>query len=327
MMKRIFVMFMAMTLVIAMVGCGKTEVEGSTAENNFPKSIVIASGPIGGPWYASCTKISEVLMREIPGLTVSVIEGGAESNLDLINEGVDATFAMTSSVALQQLTDGTKKSLENISGFMPVVTSYIQVATPADGDIHSFSDIVGKNVSPGKKGFASEVIFSEIMKAYDISYDDIEENGGKVDMLSWGEYPDMIADGHLDVVALNGEAPHNIYMQIEVNKPLRVLSIDAEQKEKVLTSMPSLFTKIIPAGTYAGTPTDIELFGYSGVLAVNDSVSDEFVLKIMDTLQENKEEIQNELKYVNLLGWENATSGLSEKVTREAVWSKIQSNQ
>lgn len=321
--------FKALTLLIVILmvltGCSSNGgINESKEDADFPKSIILASGPIGGPWYSVCTKISEILMREIPGITVSVTEGGAEANLDLLDKGNDAQLAMTSSVAIQQMTDGTVKSLENISGVLPIVTSYIQPAVLEESSITGMKDVIGKKVSAGKTGFASEVIFKEILKAYGITYKDIEDGGGNISLLNWAEYPDMIADNHLDVICLNGEVPHNIYMQIEVNKPLRLLSVDEEEKNKVLENMPSLFTTKFPAGVYEGTKEEVELFAYSGLLAANDDLSDEFLLKIMNIIQDNKDEIVNELNFVDLLGWENSKSGLDESLCRPAVWNLIE---
>lgn len=321
-------------VIILMVGCKNSNLDSQKSElkdnsMDFPKSIVIASGPIGGPWYSTMTKISEILMREIPGLTVSVIEGGAESNLQLVNEGTDVQLGMTSSVAMQQCKDGSGDLdiLDNVSAVMPISSSYIQTAVLADSDIQSFKDLLGKRISAGKIGFASEVIFRQIIAAYGITYEDIKKAGGKINMLGWAEYPSLISDGHLDVVCLNGEIPHNIFMQIEVDKPLRLLECDPEQKKMILEKMPALFTKTFEAGTYKGTKKEVELFGYSGLLIANNKLSDEFLFKIMDLIQENKAEVISELAFVDLLGWENAGSGMSELVCRPAVWKRVQDKQ
>lgn len=345
-MSKLFKTVISLILVVSllMVGCSKADTKQDVSNDNdsknqssdvsdsndkkieHPDSIVIASGPIGGPWYSAMTKVSEILMREIPGLTVSVIEGGAEGNLQLINEGVDAQLCMTSSVAMQQCKDGsgTIEILDNVSAVMPIVSSYIQAAVPADSDVKSFEDVVGKRISAGKTGFASELIFREILNAYGITYDDVKAAGGSIDLLNWSEYPTLVGDGHLDVVCLNGEVPHNIYMQIEVDKPLRLLSIGEEQKAAVLKKMPALFTKKFDAGCYKGTTEEVELFGYSGLLAASKDLSDEFLLQIMELIQENKDEIVSELQFVDLLGWENVDSGMSEMVCRPAIWEKVQ---
>lgn len=301
-------------------------INGSKGDfKDFPKSIVIASGPIGGPWYSIITKISEILMREIPGLTVSVIEGGAESNLQLVNEGIDVHLGMTSSVAMLQCKNGSGELdiMDNVTAVMPISSSYIQTAVRADSNIKSFKDIVGKRISAGRIGFASEVIFRQILNAYGISYEDVKKSGGNVNMIGWSEYPSLMSDGHLDVICLNGEIPHNIFMQIEVDKPLRLLECDEEQKKIVLEKMPALFTKTFEAGCYKGVEEPIELFGYSGLLVANDRLSDEFLLKIMDLIQDSKEEIISELAFVDLLGWENSSSGMNELVCRPVIWEKI----
>jgi TRAP-type uncharacterized transport system substrate-binding protein len=133
-------------------------------------------------------------MREISGLTVSVIEGGAESNLQLVNEGKDVQLGMTSSVAMQQCKDGSGalKILDNVTAVMPISSSYIQTAVVANSEIKSFKDLVGKRISAGKIGFASEVIFRHIINAYGITYEDIKKAGGNINMLGWSEYPRMI---------------------------------------------------------------------------------------------------------------------------------------
>ncbi|MBV1758162.1 MAG: hypothetical protein KMY55_10015 [Dethiosulfatibacter sp.] len=87
--------------------------------------------------------------------------------------------------------------------------------------------------------------------------------------------------------------------------------------------MPSLFTRVFPAGSYEGTKNEVELFGYSGILAASAEMPDEFLLEIMEVIQNNKDQIIGELKFVDLLGWENADKGLSDSVTREAIWNKI----
>ena len=343
-MSKILKTVISLMLVVSllMVGCSNTDTQNDVSSNNdstnqnsdvneekieYPSSIVIASGPIGGPWYSSMTKVSEILMREFPGLTVSVIEGGAEGNLQLLNEGVDAQLAMTSSVAMQQSKDGsgTLEKLDNVTAVMPIVSSYIQTAVPANSDIKGFEDLVGKNVSAGKTGFASELVFREILNAYGITYDDIKSAGGSVDLLNWSEYPTLVADGHLDAISLNGEVPHNIFMQIEVDKPLRLLKVGEEQLKTVQEKLPALFTKTFAAGeTYEGTTEEVTLFGYSGILAASKDLSDEFLIKVMELIQENKDEIVSELQFVDLLGWENVDSGMSEMVCRPAIWEKIQ---
>lgn len=307
-------------------GGGNTGGEAASTALEYPKNIVICSGPIGGPWYSSATKIAEIMMREWTDMTVTVVEGGSESNLVAVDEGIDAQIGITSSLVMQQSRDGsgTIGACSNATATIPIVSSYIQTGVLADSGIESFADLVGKDVSAGQVGFASEIIFRTILETYGITYEDIKADGGSYSYLSWSEYPSMVADGHLDAFCLNGEVPHNIFNQIEVNDPIRVLGIDPEHRDMVLEKLPALFTQTFEAGCYAGTDESVELFGYSGLLIVNSELSDDFALALMNLLQDHVDEITAELAFVDLMGWDNAMSGMSENFCRPAVWAELQ---
>lgn len=333
-------MALSLTLVLVLTGCSNSTAPSNDKPGNssspsgngsagleYPKNLVLCSGPIGGPWYSSATKIAEIMMREWKDMTVTVVEGGSESNLVAVDEGIDAQIGITSSLAMQQSRDGsgTIGACPNATAVMPIVSSYIQTGVLASSDIRSFEDVVGKDVSAGQVGFASEIVFRTILETYGITYDDIIAAGGSYSYLSWSEYPTMVSDGHLDVFCLNGEIPHNLFNQIEVNNPVRVLGIDAEHRDMVLEKLPALFTKTFEAGCYSGTDEDIEVFGYSGLLIANGALSDEFIIALMDLLQEHADEVTGELAFVDLMGWDKAMSGMDESFCRPAVWQELQS--
>lgn len=300
--------------------------DNASTEVEHPKNLVLCSGPIGGPWYSAATKIAEIMMREWGDMTVTVVEGGSETNLVAVDEGIDAQIGLTSSLIMQQSRDGsgTVGECANATAVMPIVSSYIQTGVLASSNIHTWEDLIGKDVSAGQVGFASEIVFRTILDTYGITYDDIKAGGGSYSYLSWSEYPTMVADGHLDAFCLNGEIPHNLFNQIEVNNPVRILTIDEEHKNAVLEQLPALFTQKFPAGCYEGTTEEVEVFGYSGLLIANGDLSDEFLIALINLLQEHVDEVTNELAFVDLMGWENALSGMDESFCRPAVWAELQ---
>ncbi len=297
----------------------------TSAELDYPKNIVLTTGPLGGPWYSSGTKLAEIMMREWSDMTVTVVEGGSEGNMVAVDEGVDAQLGIVSSLTMQQSRDGsgTIGPCPNATAVMPIVSSYIQTGVLAESDIMTYEDVVGKDVSAGQTGFASDLVFRAILETYGIDYEDIKAGGGSHSYLSWSEYPTMVADGHLDVFSLNGEVPHNIFNQIEVNNPVRILGIDPEHRDMVLEKLPALFTKTFDAGCYKGTDQQVELFGYSGLLVANSELSDEFLVALMNLLEEHADEVTSELAFVDLMGWENCMSGMSEEFCRPAVWAEL----
>lgn len=307
-------------------GCSRQQPAEETMKD-WPKSIVIASGPVGGPWYPTMVKCSEILMREIPGLTVNVIEGGAESNIKLVNEGKDAQIGMTSSALLYPALEGTGNyKATNITAIGAVLTSYVQIGVLESSPIKSIADLVGKRVAPGKIGFISEVIFRNVLDAYGITYDDIKNKGGSVSYVAWGEYPSLIKDNHIDAFCLCGEVPHATIMEIEATKPVRLLPIDPDKLQVVLKKYPYLFATEMPAGIYKGQKEPVTLLGYSGVLIANKSLPDSFLAKVIEVLVNNRDEIVKELPFVNLLSWDKVMSGLDEGVMSPGVLKLIKAN-
>ncbi|CAK7054953.1 MAG: hypothetical protein DELT_01175 [Desulfovibrio sp.] len=304
--------------------------DAAAPATGIPKNLVIASGPLGGPWYTACTKMSEVAMREIPGINITVIEGSAEGNLMLANRGTDVQLAMTSSMLAYPALTGkneAKKNTPNLKGVMAVLTSWSQTGTPESSSIKSFSDLIGKRFSSGKRGYISDILFHRIAKEYGVSNEKIAAAGGKIHQVAWGEYPQLLGDGHLDAFCINGEVPHNIVMQIETTIPVRILSVDKEIQEKILKEEPFLVGRTFPAGVYKGTKEPVNLIGYAGILVANDKLSDEFLTKFVAAMQNNKDEILKEVPFMDLLGWDLAMSGIGEETMRPAVLKQIKEKQ
>ncbi|MGE5486026.1 MAG: TAXI family TRAP transporter solute-binding subunit [Ignavibacteriales bacterium] len=303
--------------------------EAPPSNASWPKSIVIASGPIGGPWYPTMVKCSEILMREIKGLNVTVIEGGAESNIKLVNAGKDAQIGMTSSAVLYpgiegKLSGGEKAT--NITAMGAVLTSYTQIGVPANSPIKSIPDVVGKRIAPGKTGFISEIIFRNVLEAYGITYDDIKAKGGSISLVAWGEVPALMKDNHVDVFSMCGEVPHSTIMELETTKQIRLLSIDKDKLDVILKKYPYLFAVEKPAGIYKGQKEPVTLLAYSGVLIANKSLPSDFLAKVVDVLVSNKDEVVKELPFVDLLSWERVMSGLEESVTDPEVLKLVNSH-
>ena len=66
------------------------------------------------------------------------------------------------------------------------------------------------------------------------------------------------------------------------------------------------------------------MFGYSGLLIANSDLSDEFLIALMNLLQDHVDEVTSELAFVDLMGWENAMSGMDESFCRPVVWQELQ---
>ncbi|MDX9871817.1 MAG: TAXI family TRAP transporter solute-binding subunit [Clostridia bacterium] len=331
--KKLLVVALILVMLILSTGCSgnKPAEQGSDkVVIEHPKSLVICASTMGGTWHSAATKISELIMMEFPDMSVSVIEGASDSNLQLVNSGRDAQMGFSSSISVMPAFDGSNPVVtdaSNLEVVLPITSSFIQTAVWADSNIKTYPDLVGKNVSPGTQGMASKLGFEAIMEAYGYSIADMEKAGTTYQLAAWGEYPDLMGDGHIEACSLNGPVPASIFMQLEASKPIRILNCGKEEQKVVLAKYPSLFVKTFAPGGYKGTTEAVDLFGYAGMLVANAELPDAFLVRVVELLQENKEAIQKELPLFDLLGWENATIGMNEKISNKAVWELIQANQ
>ena len=146
-MKKAVAMLLAICMAVGLAGCGGGSEpgagggEGTTIEH--PSSIVICASNSGNIWYSCAVKISELLMKEFPDMSVTVIEGGGDANIDVVNLGTDAQLGFTSSTSLVPAFAGENENVKdcsNVKALMSVQMSYAQTAVLASSDIHTFAD-------------------------------------------------------------------------------------------------------------------------------------------------------------------------------------------
>lgn len=99
-MKKLLGMTLLVLMLLILGACNGSEEEESSDDGDLEMSnIVISSGPIGGGWYNTAAGIAEILMREIPGLNVTVNEGGGYENIKLVDKGdAQIGYAFTNDV-------------------------------------------------------------------------------------------------------------------------------------------------------------------------------------------------------------------------------------
>ena len=118
-MKKAVAMLLAICMAVGLAGCGGGSEpgagggEGTTIEH--PSSIVICASNSGNIWYSCAVKISELLMKEVPDMSVTVIEGGGDANIDVVNLGTDAQLGFTSSTSLVPAFAGENENVKDCS--------------------------------------------------------------------------------------------------------------------------------------------------------------------------------------------------------------------
>ncbi|RXT02373.1 TAXI family TRAP transporter solute-binding subunit [Ammoniphilus sp. CFH 90114] len=298
-------------LFSAVVGCSSSQdtsnanpqqggASGSKSESDYkpePSNIILASGPIGGGWYASAAAISEVLMREIPGLNVTVTEGGGVANIKDVSSGaaqIGYTFSDTFNDAVNGNGDFNGSAADNISGLSTLYQSFYQVIALEDNSkFQTLGDLKnGANILPGKKTFSGQVFTSNLLeKYYGTTYQQIEENGGKISLTGYSEMTDLLKDGHADVAMAMTDAPSSFIMELNAMKKVRFLEVDPETAKKVEESNPGYVAAQLPANTYDGQTEPVNTIGSYTVMMLSNDIPAELAERIAKAIVENKDEL------------------------------------
>ena len=295
-------MVMVLAIAVGLTGCNagggesaETDTEEAPAEETFPnveiRSLNLGGGGAGGSWYLIMAQLSEKLKDSIPDVNVSVIEGGAISNVRLTNEGVDLDVGVASHPnvldALAQKGAFAEDNIDNVKVIMNFAKDYVQFTVKADSGINSLADLSDKEILPGPNGWGIEVLTRKVLGLYDMDYDSIKANGGGVSHVSWGEAPSLIKDGHADMVAFKGAFPNAKIMEIEATNDAKVLGFDEDKLNEFLAANAGYSAGVIPAGTYNGQTEDALTLSHTSVIFANGDLSDDVVYVMTKTLMEN----------------------------------------
>jgi TRAP transporter TAXI family solute receptor len=319
-MKRALVSIIALSL--AVMGASAQSKLGDAKDIPHPKSIVICSSNVGNLWYNNAVKISEILMAAFPDMSVTVIEGGGDSNIDAVNIGADVQLGITSSTSLLPALAGTNAQVKNASNVYALMTlgqSIAQTAVPAKSKIRDYPDLVGKKIAAGDYKQVAMYTFLALLDAYGIDSKKV-----KIQAVASSEYPDMIADHLLDGCHINGNLPLATLVQIDSTTPIRLLQPNKNALKKLLEKYPSFYTVKVKAGQYKGQTEDLELLAYDGILIANKKLPGPFLAKLVELVTTNA---TLDPKQFNRTKWNAYPTFINKSNTAPEVWSLIQSYQ
>ena len=105
----------------------------------------------------------------------------------------------------------------------------------------------GKRVSVGDAGSGVEFNARQILEAYGISFNDIEDNN-----LGFGDSSDALKDGKIDAFFCTAGAPTTAIVELATTNSINLLEIEDEHAAALAEAHPFYTTYPIPGGSYMG---------------------------------------------------------------------------
>ena len=240
---KFFTAAVTMFAVTAMVtGCGNQDEQGK-------RFINIATGGTAGTYYPVGGAIAEIINKNMPDVNASAQSTSASvANINMLKDGqvelaiIQNDIAFYASNGTEMFANNRVQDLRGISTLYPETCQFVTLASSGITDI---SALKGKKVAVGAAGSGAEANARQILEAYGITYDDVEEQ-----FLSFAEGATALKDGVVDAAFVTAGAPTASIQDVATQNPIRILSIGDEQIS-ILTAKYPYYTKtVIDAGTY-----------------------------------------------------------------------------
>ncbi len=278
--RRIATVVCALALAVGIAGCGGGEKE---------QFINIATGGTAGTYYPIGGAIAEVLNKN--GMNASAQSTGASvANINMLKDK-QVELAIVQNDITYYAVNGQEMfkdsgKVENLFGIASLYPETCQFVVREDSGIKSINDLRGKRVAVGAAGSGAEANARQILEAYGITYDDVEEQ-----FLSFAEGAYAIKDGTVDAAFVTAGYPTASVQDVAAQNKIRLLPIDDEQI-KILSEKYPFYTKTtVPVGTYQGFDEEVQTVSVMAILIANDKIDAALGEKITKAIFDNVDKI------------------------------------
>ena len=301
--SRLSVLSVLLVMVIGVIaGCGGD----SAGEKKF---LNIATGGTAGTYYPIGGAMAEILNNNIQGMNASAQSTGATvANINMLKEG-SVDLAIVQNDITYYAANGIEmfkdKKVDNLRGIATLYPETCQIVTLDASGIKSIADLKGKRVAVGAMGSGAEANARQILEAYGITYDDIDEQ-----FLSFSEAASALKDGNVDAAFVTAGYPTAAVQDIASQNKVRLLPIDADKADALIAKYPFYTKVVIPAGTYAGFDEEVAGISVMAMLVCTDKVDENLGYDITKALFTNLDRIKAAHSVGKLITKEGAMEGM-----------------
>jgi len=257
-----------------------------------------AGGGLQGQWFATTAALAEIVASEDASIQIDVVPGAGLSNPARVGAG-EIEIAMSFPPFTNKAFNGDvpfeaaySDIRGGIKGFGPSLCHFV---VTADTGLKTLAELIEKqypiDLVTERKGTVDEYSCAQLLEAYGIDYSTIEEWGGSVRFMGYGDQVTMFKDGHANAIFQNIAPPSPTLIEIGASKNFTVLKLSNESvtymNEKYAYSIGT-----IPAGTYGVVEEDLKSPASIGSWIINKNVPEDVVYRITKIICENADKVR-----------------------------------
>ncbi len=299
--KRVLTAGLALAMAVAAAGCGG----GSGGNESF---VNIATGGTAGTYYPIGGAIADVLNKNAKDVNASAQSTGASvANINMLKDK-QVEMAIVQNDITYYAVNGTEmfeNKIENLRGIASLYPETCQFVTLESSGIKTIADLKGKRVAVGAAGSGVEGNVRQILKAYGLTYDDIDEQ-----FLSFAEGATALKDGTVDVACLTAGAPTASVQDVASQKQIRLIPLEDEKIAELVKDYPFYTKTTVPGGTYQGFNEDIQTVSVMAILVATDKMTDETGYEITKAIFGNLDKISAAHSVAKSIAKDKALDGM-----------------
>jgi len=250
--------------------------------------INIATGGTAGTYYPIGGAIADILNKS--GMNAAAQSTGASvANINMLRDK-QVELAIVQNDITYYAVNGQEMFEEKVEGLNAIASLYpetCQFITRQDSGITDISQLKGKRVAVGAAGSGAEANARQILAAYGLTYDDVDEQ-----FLSFAESAYALKDQTVDAAFVTAGFPTAAVQDVASQNPINVLTIDDAHLAALSQKYPFYSKIVIPANTYAGQTTDVQSVSVMAILVANDKVDAKVGEQIANALFDNLDKLQ-----------------------------------
>lgn len=266
--------------------CVAAGVAVTACDNGVPNRFLsIGTGGTGGIYYPLGGAIASRMSLSDPVRQYTAeVTGGSVENINRIVTGeMDLGFTMATNAYLAYHGDSTTPARTSLRLIAPLYPNLVHVVVAKGAGIVGIEGFQGRRVSVGSAGSGTEQVARQLLAAYALSYDDLDER-----FLSFRESSDALRDGAIDAAIIAAGFPTSAVLEVATAGLVTLLPIDGEHQRQMAAQYPYYRAAVLPANAYPGQAQEIPTIAVLNWIIGSDALDGTVVRRLLQTLADDR---------------------------------------
>lgn len=307
--RNLFVLFLLLVATgLVFANAQQEAADDSDPDSIRPVTLSWTAGGMGGGWYTTAGGMARIMNEANPDVTIKVIPGGGLANPLLIStnqQDIGWGVSYVDKAAYGGLAPLFEEKYDGFTGLAGNFSvDYYHYLTAKSTGITTFEQFVQKvkdgeklNIGAPMSGTSERALTELLLEYYDISFEQISENGGRVITAAYADMTNAYKDRHVDFAFACLGLPGSAITEMTMSRPSTLMKIEDEVIDhfaKTLGTVPlSSGVSFVPGGTYKGMDQDIQTIGHSTQISASAQLPENVAYFFVKTLIEKIDEVQS----------------------------------